>query len=189
MFKILNLYSFILNYIGILISKNKIHIGKSVKLRGTVLWSGNGNIYIDESTIINSGKRYNPIGGTSSSNFVCSDKGGEIIIGKNVGISNSSIVAHVKVTIEDNVMIGNGCRIWDTDFHALDFKLRGTKKDIPVNKPILIKKKSFIGGGVIVLKGVIIGENSIIAAGSVVTKSIPNNEIWGGNPAKFIRSV
>ena len=179
----------IINRINFIITRNELHLATSVKFKGSVIFSGRGSITIGEKSIINSGVRFNPIGFATSTNFVCSDKGGEIIIGKNVGISNSSIVAHVKVSIEDNVMIGNGCRIWDTDFHALDFKLRGTKKDIPVNKPILIKKNSFIGGGVIVLKGVIIGENSIIAAGSVVTKSIPNNEIWGGNPAKFIRSV
>jgi acetyltransferase-like isoleucine patch superfamily enzyme len=55
--------------------------------------------------------------------------------------------------------------------------------------PVKIKKYAFIGGGSIILKGVTVGENSIIVAGSVVTRDIPDNEIWGGNPAKFIRKV
>ncbi|WP_103192495.1 acyltransferase [Formosa algae] len=46
-----------------------------------------------------------------------------------------------------------------------------------------------MGASSIILKGVTIGENSIIGAGSVVTKSVPCNEIWGGNPAKFIRKI
>ena len=47
----------------------------------------------------------------------------------------------------------------------------------------------FIGTSCIIGKGVTIGENSVIAAGSVVVKNVPSNEIWGGNPAKFIRKI
>ena len=53
--------------------------------------------------------------------------------------------------------------------------------------PIHIKKFAFIGGSCIILKRVTIGENAVVAAGSVVTKDIPDNEVWGGNPAKFIK--
>lgn len=52
-----------------------------------------------------------------------------------------------------------------------------------------VKKRIIIGGFSIILKGVAIGENSIVAAGSVVSKDIPDNEIWGGIPAKFIRKI
>jgi len=52
-----------------------------------------------------------------------------------------------------------------------------------------IMKNVFIGAHSTILKGVNIGENSIIGSGSVVTKSVPSNEIWGGNPAKFIRNI
>ena len=58
-----------------------------------------------------------------------------------------------------------------------------------VTKPVLIKEGAFVGAQTIVLKGVIIGKESIVGAGSVVTKSIPDGEIWGGNPAKFIRRI
>lgn len=54
---------------------------------------------------------------------------------------------------------------------------------------VIIKDKVFIGARAIVMPGVTIGENSIIAAGSVVTKSIPSNEVHGGNPARFIMTV
>jgi len=54
--------------------------------------------------------------------------------------------------------------------------------------PIIIRDYVFIGGSSIILKGVTIGKNSIVAAGSMVTKSIPDNEIWGGNPAKYLKS-
>jgi acetyltransferase-like isoleucine patch superfamily enzyme len=55
--------------------------------------------------------------------------------------------------------------------------------------PVVIKDNAFKGAYSIVLKGVIIGENSIIGAGLVVTKSVPNNQIWAGSPAKFIREI
>ena len=55
--------------------------------------------------------------------------------------------------------------------------------------PVLIKEGAFIGAHSIILKGVTIGKHSIIGAGSVVTKSIPDGEIWAGNPARFIRKI
>ena len=55
--------------------------------------------------------------------------------------------------------------------------------------PVIIEDTVFIGAKCIILKGVTIGQNSIVGAGSVVTKSIPADEIWGGNPAKFIRKL
>ena len=55
--------------------------------------------------------------------------------------------------------------------------------------PVVIKDGAFIGAHTIVLKGVTIGERSIVGAGSVVTRSIPDYEIWAGNPAKFIKKV
>ncbi|WP_418555536.1 DapH/DapD/GlmU-related protein [Longibaculum muris] len=57
------------------------------------------------------------------------------------------------------------------------------------NKPIILKEKSWIGAGSTILAGVIIGKNSIVAAGSVVTKDVPDNCIVGGNPAKIIKKL
>lgn len=54
-------------------------------------------------------------------------------------------------------------------------------------KPVLLKRGCFIGANSIILKGCTIGENSIVGAGSVVSKDIPDNEIWAGNPARFIK--
>jgi len=116
---------------------------------------------------------------------------GSIIIGKNVGISSSIIFSQKNITIEDNVAIGAGCMIFDTNFHSLDPKIRGTKNDLinAKNASVRICKHAFIGARSIVTKGVTIGENSIIAAGSVVVKDIPANQVWGGNPAKFLKNI
>lgn len=118
-------------------------------------------------------------------------KRGLLEIKNNVGITSTTIVCHHKITIGNNVKIGGGCIIFDTNFHSLDAKERTGKEDQCNIKtsPVFIDNNVFIGTSCIITKGVSIGENSIIAAGTVVTKSIPANEVWGGNPAKYIRSL
>ena len=135
-------------------------------------------------------KGYNLIGRQQNCIFVTSPNA-ELIIGNNVGISSIAIVCQDKITIGDNVYIGGGTVIYDTDFHPLDYEKRISIKDNSAikTKPIHIKQNAFIGAHCIILKGVTIGRNSIIGAGSVVTKDIPDNEIWAGNPTKFIRKI
>ena len=105
-------------------------------------------------------------------------------------MSNALIFSQNSITIEDDVMIGGGVQIWDTDFHPIILNER-LKHDINkiMTKPVLLKRGCFFGANSIILKGVVIGEEAIIAAGSVVTKSVGNSEIWGGNPAKFVRCI
>ena len=89
-------------------------------------------------------------------------------------------------------MIGAGCQVYDNDFHPLDSNYRvGVKRDdsFTVAKEITIDDKVFIGANTIILKGTHIGEGSIIGAGSVVSGQVPAFEIWGGNPARFIRKT
>lgn len=113
-------------------------------------------------------------------------------IGNNVGITAVTIMCHNHIIIGDNVMIGVGTHIYDTNFHNINPYFRIDKND-PIEQvktaPIVIKDNVFIGAFSIILKGVTIGENSVVAAGSVVVNSIPNNEIWGGNPARFIKKI
>lgn len=118
--------------------------------------------------------------------------GAVLTIGNNVGMTATTIICHQKVIIEDNVMIGVGTHIYDTNFHNISSVLRIDMHDPQSSvksAPIILCKNAFIGAYSIILKGVSIGENSIVAAGSVVVKSIPNNQIWGGNPAKFIKCI
>ncbi len=112
----------------------------------------------------------------------------KIIIGDSVSISNGfSIEALEEVIIEEKVLIGTRCSIIDNDGHALaaSERLLGT----PKSAPIRIEENVFLGDNVTILKGVTIGKNSVIGNGSVVTKSVPENVIAAGNPAKVIRSL
>lgn len=165
----------------------KVTLGRKSLLHGFPYIKNYGVIKIGSGFRCNSGRDYNPIGGDTVCRLVVY-KNAELVIGNNVGISNSTIVCQERVEIEDCVLIGGGCRIWDTDFHSQDPYIRTSARDNDVKtSPVIIRKRAFIGGGSIVLKGVEVGENSIVAAGSVVTKSIPPDQIWGGNPARFIR--
>lgn len=169
---------------------NDIEYSKGIQINGILMCiiDGDGAIQIGEGSRINSAKWVNIIGGDTRTILSTKDCG-KINIGRNVGISNTAIVARKNVRIEDNVLIGGGCKIYDNDFHSLDYTQRiegfsGIQAD-----SICIKEGAFIGAHSIILKGVTIGKKSIIGAGSVVTKSIPDGEIWAGNPAKYIKKV
>lgn len=177
-------YNWIINHWRL--KRNKIRYGKSLVLNGTPIMAG--NITIGDDCRINSGMSYNPIGGDDKAMFLT--YGGKITIGNNVGISNATIVSKISVDIGDNVRIGGSCRIYDTDFHSIVLSERLDEQDPGVaSEAIIIKEGAFIGAHTIILKGVTIGKEAVVGAGSVVVKSIPDKEVWGGNPAKFIKMV
>lgn len=111
--------------------------------------------------------------------------GRHIFIGKNVFINHGcSFLDLGGITIEDDVMIGPQVNII-TENHPVDPKSR---KSLEL-KSVTIKRNAWIGANATILPGVIIGENSIVAAGAVVTKDVPNNTIVGGVPAKLIKKI
>lgn len=184
------IYKRITKYINsVNIKQQKIEIVNNYVFNGIPYIRNFGVIKIGKNFKGTSGKNFNPIGGDTVLR-IYARKNAEIIIGNNVGISNSTLHICKKLTIDDNVIIGGSTKIWDSDFHSIDSNDRINNGDMNIiSKPIHIKKNCFIGGSSIILKGVTIGENSIVAAGSVVTKSIPSNEIWGGNPAKKLKGL
>ena len=156
-----------------------------------LLVSGNGSIQFGQNFKMHNIHSANPIGRIQRCSFVA-QKNGKIIIGDDVGISFTAIVAHKEVRIGNRVKIGGGTCIYDTDFHSLDKTIRAdgiSDKQMAKSAAINIKDNAFIGANSTILKGVTIGENSVIGACSVVTRSIPDNEIWAGNPANFIKTV
>jgi acetyltransferase-like isoleucine patch superfamily enzyme len=111
--------------------------------------------------------------------------GRHIFIGKNVFINHGcSFLDLGGITIEDDVMIGPQVNII-TENHLVDPKSR---KSLELNS-VTIKRNAWIGANATILPGVIIGENSIVAAGAVVTKDVPDNTIVGGVPAKLIKKI
>lgn len=149
--------------------------------------SDEAKIKIGKNVVINSSWRANPTKGDKSLFYI--KKNASLVIGDNVGISNSTICCSEKIVIEDDVMIGANNLIMDTDHHSINYNERIYGNTNIKTKPIIIKRGAFIGASCIILKGVKIGEKSVVGAGSVVTHCIPDGEIWAGNPAKFIKKI
>lgn len=148
-----------------------------------------GKLSIGKNFQINSGNNFNIIGRQQKTILWVE---GELIIGDNVGISATALICNHKISIGDNVKIGGGVCIYDTDFHNLDPLIRNNSKldkQSALKAPVIIKNNVFIGAHSTILKGVTIGENSVVGACSLVSKNIPANQIWAGNPAKFIKEI
>lgn len=170
-----------------------------IQFLGKVRSSGVPVIHMSLNSVCVIGKNFsignwvvNNASGVKAKSKIEVRRGAELIIGENVGITSVTIMCFDKIHIGDNVMIGVGSHIFDTNFHNINPVDRIQKKDpkdTVRTAPIIIKDNVFIGAFSIILKGVTIGKNSVVAAGSVVTKSIPDNQIWGGNPAQFIKEI
>ncbi len=107
-----------------------------------------------------------------------------IEIGNKVGMSGTVIGAAKSIKIEDDVMCGGNVFITDFDWHPVHPARRHERAKA---QPTHIGKNVWVGMNSVVLKGVSIGENSVIAANSVVTRDIPPNVIAGGNPCKVLK--
>jgi acetyltransferase-like isoleucine patch superfamily enzyme len=88
------------------------------------------------------------------------------------------------ITIEDGVLIGPNVKI-TSEGHPLE---PAKRKDLLV-KPVLIKRNAWIGAGAIILPGVTVGENAVVAAGAVVSRDVPDNTVVAGIPAKVIKEL
>ncbi len=108
-------------------------------------------------------------------------------IGEDCGLSGTVIGAKSSIILGNGVLCGANTLITDFDWHGLAPERRRT--DSGDTRPIRIGNQVFIGYGSVVLKGVTIGDNSVIGANSVVTRDIPANVIAGGNPCKVIRPL
>jgi acetyltransferase-like isoleucine patch superfamily enzyme len=114
-----------------------------------------------------------------------SDFGENINIGKDVFVNHAcTFMDRGGITLEDNVLIGPKVNLITTN-HPLD----PAERRATISHPIIIKKGAWIGAGATVLPGVTIGENSVVAAGAVVPKDVPDNTIVGGVPARIIKSI
>ncbi len=147
-----------------------------------------GKCTIGNNFQMNNSIAANPIGRIQKCSFFV-EKNGNLIIGNNVAISYTAMYCSHNIIIQDNVMIGGGTCIYDTDFHPLNYEDRiNDREEKTAFAAVVIEQDVFIGANCTILKGVTIGRNSIIGACSVVTKNIPPNQIWAGNPAKFIKT-
>lgn len=160
-----------------------VHLGKNAKFRGHCYFKK----AVDSIIII--GDRFTAVSIVKESNLVkrpctiqTNSRGALLEIGNNVGVSGCIIACFKHVKIGDNVKIGGNCTIFDGDFHADDPR-SGKPKEVVIGDNV------WLGYNTIVLKGVHIGENTVIGAYSVVTKDIPENCVAAGNPCKVIKYI
>ena len=169
---------------------NRVHIGRSLTAIGipSIHVSRGGKATIGCSFTIRTGASNTEVGAVGSRIRVGPQ--GFLQIGKHVGMSNATIVCDKSVTIGDDVLIGGGAQIFDTDFHSLDADVRCSGRETRANvrtAAVSIGNRAFIGTNALICKGVSIGDEAIVAAGSVVVHDIPAGEVWGGNPARRLR--
>jgi maltose O-acetyltransferase len=111
-----------------------------------------------------------------------------IEIGNNTIISNNiAIISIKKVLIGSNCQIGDFVSIYDTDFHDTNPRLRNLS--LGETQEVIIGSNVWLGSRVMVLKGVTIGDDTVVAAGAVVTRALPAGVVAGGVPAKIIRKL
>jgi len=147
-------------------------------------------IIIGENLKINSSPASNLVGVTNCASFQIIDNG-KIEIGNYCGFSSTVFSSRSLIKIGDFVNMGGNVRIFDHDYHSLEYLDRRDKSLDGKNcktEPVIVGNDVFIGTNSIILKGVNIGDRSIIGAGSVVLlKEIPSDCIIAGNPAKIIK--
>ncbi|MGC6426474.1 MAG: acyltransferase [Akkermansiaceae bacterium] len=140
-------------------------------------------MYISENVTLNSCTWSNPLN-INNSLVLCAFEGAEIILEKGCGISGSRIIASAEIKIGESSLVGAGCLICDSDMHEVPLLSQNAIQIAPIK----IGQRVFIGANTTILKGVTIGDGTVIGAGSVVVHDIPENVLAAGNPAKVICS-
>ena len=160
-------------------------VGRGLVLEGDVPQIvGNGRIVVGSNVRI--GTRNSWVVGFKVSTDA------QLTIGNQVSINYQTIISVAKrVSIGDHTMIAGNVQIYDNISHPLSPRRRLAYESFTLDEaaPVLIGSNVWVGQAAIIMRGVTIGDNSVVAAGSIVTKSIPPNTLVGGNPAKVLRAI
>jgi len=172
-----------------LLKQNRVSVRGRVRITGRPYVRNRGSLIIEDGVIINSSINANPTGAGTKTSLVVKE-GAVLYIGAKTGLSNCEIYCMNKIWVGEWCLLGGGCKIYDTDRHSIQTEDRHHNPDLGVQTAAVhIGNNAFIGAFSIILKGVTIGDGSVIGAGSVVAKDIPPEEVWAGNPVRFIRKL
>lgn len=155
----------------------KISIGKKFRVMKSFKIEGSGVVVIGDNVTIH-----------DYSHIISAKPTAYIKIGNDVILNGAKIYAWKEIVIGNLSMLAY-CEISDTDSHSIQIDRR-TNPNAPIKvAPVYIKDNVWIGKRSLIFKGITVGKNSVIGAGSIVTKDIPKNCFFAGNPAKFIKKI
>lgn len=180
-------------YVPVRLREMGVELGKDVRFYGMpiVRMAKGSSIRIGDRVVLCSDSRFTELGVNHPVVLRTLRPGAEIVIGDDCGISGGSICAAIRVVMGKECLLGANVSIVDTDFHAIKpegRRFNNKPQDIG-SAPVYIANNVFIGTGVIVLKGVNIGCNSVIGAMSVVGRNVSDNAVWAGTPARLITTI
>ncbi len=112
-----------------------------------------------------------------------------IRVGNDCGFTGTTFVAADRIEVGDRVQIGSNVSVVDTDFHPLRPDERNRNFNAGAAAPIVIEDDVFVGMDSLILKGVTVGEGSVVGAGSVVSRDVPPGTVVAGNPATVVRHL
>lgn len=180
-------------YIPVFLRRRNVEVGDGAQFLGVPLVSvaSGAAIRVGKRVVLTSHSRFTALGVARPCILRATRPGALIEIGSDTGASGLTICAAKAVRIGRGCLIGADVLISDSDFHPIESKERryvSSPELIPAEE-VRVGDNVFIGARVIILKGVSIGDNSVIAAGSVVSSDVPANMVYGGVPAKKIREL
>jgi acetyltransferase-like isoleucine patch superfamily enzyme len=167
------------------------HVGRKLRLQSLPFCRcyGTGRIEIGDNVTILNTLYQNTAGIVHKTVLIAGDRA-ILRIGNDVGISGAILDARDSISIGDRCMLGANCSVFSSDYHALHPRDRHDRTSGAVRTaPVTLENDVWIGANAVVLKGVTIGAASIVAAGSVVTKSVPPGVVVAGNPARVVKPV
>jgi acetyltransferase-like isoleucine patch superfamily enzyme len=159
-------------------------VGKGLRIERIPYVRGKGQIVLGDDVYI-SGKM--DVGFARRTEWVP-----QLLVGKGTFIGHGcSFGISREVRIGDQCLLAGNVRMMDSDGHPLDAELRRAGEPVAASDiaPIVIENGAWVGSGVIILKGVRIGQNAVVGAGSVVTRDVEANTVAAGNPAKTVRRL
>lgn len=162
-----------------------IHGLSKVSLSVPIIADGQGEIHLESHSSF--GYLDAPFHGNGHIRLQARPAGARIHIGSGCAFSNNvTLCALDSITIGDRCLIGDMVSILDADHHELDPAQRWSGQGRIT--PVVIGNNVWIGSRAMILRGVSIGDHSVVGAGSVVTKSVPPGTLVAGNPAKVVRT-
>lgn len=180
------------NFCSTVVMRLFLRVGDKVLFHGIPVFElySRDSLYVGDGTMINSSNIFYHLSMHSRCKFVANTKESKILIGANSRLHGVCINAREMVEIGSNVLIAANVSIVDSNGHEVSLpdplKRIFTRGE---TSPVKICDGVWVGANSIILPGVTIGEGSVVAAGSVVSKSVPSNVLVAGVPAKIIREI